>query len=166
MVEDKIKNENGYALVELAIVMPLLIMFFIIGTIEVGNMVVAYQNLAQVANEAVRVAAKTNQLGSGTQTSVTKNFSTISDTSHLGIHIRSAELLEMHDIRAAAYTVESSLRLKGDCTSGCTSAQEDTVTVEITVNYDAFLPAPFENWPIKVTRTSPYLYGDRLDAAY
>ena len=67
------KDESGVALIELAIVLPLLLIFFIVGAIEVGNMVVSYQKLNLIANEGVRLGAKTNDLESGIVTSTDKD---------------------------------------------------------------------------------------------
>lgn len=161
--------ESGVALVELSLVLPFLLIFFIVGAIEVGNMVVSYQKLNLIVNEGVRLGAKTNNLESGIVSSTDKDFSSVSAThpEHLGMHQRVSSLMEMQDVRYSSFTVSSEVRTVNDCSGGvCLASFEDTVSVRVTAQYDAFFPIPFDSWPISVERTSPWLYGAAISPEF
>lgn len=162
-------SERGVSLVELAIVVPLLLVFFVIGTLEVGSLINTYQKVNQIVNEAARLGSKTSDLSTGKEVSADTDFATISALSHVGMHIRVAELIKHHDLLISAHTTTSELRKRGDCATSvppCAPADEDTVEVTARVVHNSLFPYPFDSWPISVSRTVPWLYGDSLDPEF
>jgi len=60
-----LEGEKGSAFLELGLVMPLLITFMLVGTVEVGHLINEYQKLTQVAREGVRLASRLPALEDG-----------------------------------------------------------------------------------------------------
>lgn len=159
-------KEKGAALVELTIIIPLLMLVFMLAVYEVGSILVCQQKLNQVVNEAVRLGSRTSALASGVSTSTDTGFGAVAVPTHVGMHVRAAEMISYHQMPVRTHTTTTELRQKDDCgILGCPPSSEDTVIVEVTARYNSLFPFPFDNWPLRVRRTAPWLYGDGLAPA-
>lgn len=157
-------GEKGVALVEAGIVLPIIIFFILISLIEVGNILVDYQDLNQIIREATRLAAQTSNLdNNGPYTSVNYTFTTPTPLDHQLLHFRINHLVNLSNISFNQLTVTTDHKRVGDCGAGtatCPLSLEDSVTVSATLNYKSILPPFYNNLPITVSRSAPWLYGN------
>ena len=156
-------DERGIAIVEIAVVVPLFLIFLVIGTIEVGQLLIYYQNSMQIVREASRLAAQTTPLDAGdASVSEDGNFDTVAP-SHRDIHWRINQLVFLHGIRHEKLVVSTEHRKSGDClTLPCDASLEDSIEVKIRLEYDSFFPLAFDKWPIEAAQRTTWLYGERL----
>lgn len=163
-------GERGAVLPEFAIVLVLFFGFLIVGTIEVGNLLIYHQNIYQIAREGARFGGVLPDLDAGGEvnTTATADILTIPNIAHRQIHLRIEKLVRISGLRNQGLEITTDFLPTGFCATTSTTGSEarcdranGSVFVSVTVNYDALMPligSVFDDWPITVTRQSPYLH--------
>lgn len=150
---------RGAALVEFAIVVPLLIVFFL-GVVDLGRALNTYMKLAQITGEGIRLAASRSLLEEG-------SFRNLSDTGAVcesgstgnpweecpgqwSLHSRIGRLLSLYGLDESGPEVVSVYEhtLQPD---------NPTVSVSITASYNGLLPL-FRSLPLRTQKTGSYLF--------
>lgn len=149
------RKEKGQALVELALTLPLIVVF-ITGIVDVGRGLTRYMTLTQVAHEGTRYFATLPGL---TSQQVTCQFPQNPqqpcpiDADHNLIQQRVTTLLALHQIAPTLESITTTVQIvdPNDPT------RDDSVHVRITTRYPGVFPA-FAGIPITVEARAPYLY--------
>ncbi len=173
------QDEAGVALLELGIVLPLFLLFLIIGVIEVGSMIINYQEVTSIVREGVRLGGKLEGLEPGfsdfegaTASAVASSEFTEPDgttsgsipPNHDAVRSRIVQLLYLADFPSSESEIEVNTSFYDDCTNfgagaGCDAETEGTLGVSVSVSYNGII-FPLMDWvKIRVSRRGPYLYS-------
>jgi hypothetical protein len=163
--------ERGVAIIEMAIIMPVLTLI-LMAIIDLGIMMIHYMTLTQIAHEGVRLGASMSDLGSSD-----KSLAYQCDFDYSfgwpvciapGSPVISASPNgnPIHDHNQLAYVVYRIIDLtnyeffpfKGTYRIDVNQSQADSqISVQIEATYNSFFRT-FENLPIVVAQRGPYLF--------
>ena len=141
--------QRGAALVEFALVVPLLVLM-IVGVVDLGGALNSYMVLAQIAGEGVRSAGERAGLERGS------NFVNLVDgefyPGQYSVQFKVNSMLRLQDLPLSGLTVRSAYYRNGGAGN-----PERTVAVSISGTYNGILPV-FRNFPINIEKQGPYLF--------
>ena len=174
------QDEAGVALLELGIVLPLFLLFLIIGVIEVGSMIINYQEVTSIVREGVRLGGKLEGLEPGFSDFEAATFSSLPSAeftqpdgttmaaiplNHEAVRRRIVQLLYLADFAPLESEIEvrTEFYKEDECATytalpGCPPDTEGTIGVTVAVSYSGVI-FPLMDWVrIRVSRRGPYLY--------
>lgn len=152
------RSQRGAALLEFAVVVPLLIVFFV-GVVDLGRALITYMKLAQVAGEGIRMAGGRAMLEAGQFNNLFESGACSASSSEdprqgcpgqFNLQARMHNMISLYSLDLSAVEIHSVY-------DNTTNADNPTVLVRISANYNGILPL-FRELPIRAQKSGSYLF--------
>ena len=145
-------NNNGQAILELALVLPVLLLM-LVGVVDLGRATSEYSKNVTIARDVVNLAGRLGGLenGSCTSTGPAETCSTQNLPTHLFLFNRARTLASLRELPWVNW---DSMDLVSNY-----NATNRTVTFTMTVSFQTMLNGSFGAIPLKVSVTGPYMLG-------
>ena len=152
MIKRAASRDTGQGMVELALVLPVLVLIMV-GIMDLGRAVFAYNTIANAARQGARVAA-VNQLPDVTDCDETRP---IEDPYEPHWSIRGCAIAAAAALGISSANVVVSYAAPPDTSLSCSPTLHVGCIAAITVTYDYSISTPFVNWiiqPFTMSQTS------------
>lgn len=165
-------NESGHAMLEFALISKFMIIFCLVGTIELTGLVQDHQKLTGVVAAAARSSSNFSGMYNGSvNTPITsagcdtsdlqfsEGVSGVTRTSHNGLHKNICDMLHYSEYKNIQ-NPDLKIITEATCTDsggGAICDQDRNIKVSMTVPYKGVFSYFFKGFEVTVTRVAPYM---------